>query len=236
MAVVARLFHRPTLEQTDHGLQFLLNQKDFLSHHLGDAAENIDTVSNSRSLIQKILNHSTEKNIFECFKKIEEDVFGAYWILASRIQLYWMPLALFAPILGVSLSTLVVAVLCHELVHAYTHRGVDTNDESWLTPHFIRTDVYVKEGLAQYYTEQIMQSLRDRLPDGLDTFLSKTSRQSAPITYQNWLGNKKQPMPEAVRLAMLQFRNSKPAIYDHAKFASLLHTAQAQIGGGPSGA
>jgi hypothetical protein len=221
-------FHRPTLEQTDHNLGFLLNERDFLTHHLGDAARNMDSVSSSRSLIQNVLKHSTEKNIFECFKKIEQDVFGAYWILASRIQLYWMP--------RVALSALAAAVLCHELVHAYTHRGVDTNGESWATSHFIKTDVYVKEGLAQYYTEQIMQSLRDRLPDGLEAFLKKTSRQSAPYTaYQNWLGDKKQPSPEAVRLAMLQFRNSKSPIHDHESFSGLLHSAQAQIRGGRSG-
>jgi hypothetical protein len=63
-------FHRPALEQTDHGLQFLLNEKDFLTQHLGDAARNMDSIGSSRSLIQKILNHSTEKDIFECFNKI----------------------------------------------------------------------------------------------------------------------------------------------------------------------
>lgn len=225
--------HRPTLERTEQSLQFLINEKSFLTQHLGDAARNMDSFDSSRFSIKKILNHSTEKNIFECFNKIEEDVFGAYWILASKIQLYWMPLAIFAPLLGVSLSTLATAVLCHELVHAYTHRGVDTDNESWPTTHFIQTDVYVKEGLAQYYTEQIMHTLRDRLPDGLDTFLKKTSRQSAPYTtYQNWLGDKKQPSPEAVRLAMLQFRNAKPPTLDHESFSGLLHSAQAQIRGG----
>jgi hypothetical protein len=187
-------------------------------------------------LIQNILKHSTERTIFERFKKIEEDVFGAYWILASKIHLYWMPLALFAPILSVPLSTLATAVLCHELVHAYTHRGVDTNGESWATNHFIKTDIYVKEGLAQYYTEQIMQNTRDRLPDGLDTFLKKTSRQSPPYSsYQNWLGDKKQPNPETVRLAMLQFRNSNPPAHDHKKFSDLLHSAQVQILSGRNG-
>jgi hypothetical protein len=39
---------------------------------------------------------------------------------------------------------------------------VDTDCESWPTPHFVRTDIYVKEGLAQYYTEQIMRTVRDR--------------------------------------------------------------------------
>ena len=60
--------HRPTLEQTDQGLQFLFSQKDFLTHHFGDAARNMDSVSNSRSLIKNILGFSTEKDIFEAFQ------------------------------------------------------------------------------------------------------------------------------------------------------------------------
>ena len=223
-------FHRPTLEQTDYGLKLLLQERQFLTQHLGDAVKNLDTVEGTRSLIQGILKHSIEKDIFDRFKEIKEDVFGAYWILASKIQLYWMPLAIFAPILSAPLSTLATAVLCHELVHAYTHRGVDTDGKSWPTTHFIQTDVYVKEGLAQYYTEQIMRTLQGRVPDSLETFLKKTSRQSAPYTtYQNWLGDKKQPSPEAVRLAMLQFRNSTPPIHGHDQFSGLVHSAQAQI-------
>ena len=143
-----------------------------------------------------------------------------------------MPLAIFAPLLGVPLATLSVVVLCHELVHAYTHRGIDLNKVSWRTDRFIATDTYVKEGLAQYYTEQIMRGLGDRLPDGLATFLAKTAKQSAPYTtYQNWLGEKKQPSPEATRLAMLEFRNALPPVFEHQKFVETLKSAQAQISG-----
>jgi hypothetical protein len=154
-------------------------------------------------------------------------------IYASKIQIYWMPLAIFAPILRVSLATLTVAVLCHEFAHAYTHRGTDLNSQRWRTDRFIATDTYVKEGLAQYYTEQIMHGLGARLPDALTVFLEKTARQSPPYrTYQNWLGDHKQPSPEATRLAMLEFRNTEPPIFKHEQFVELLRSAEARIRGG----
>jgi hypothetical protein len=186
----------------------------------------------SRVFIGDILKQSVDEDLLMRFQTIEEDVLGAYWIHASRIQLYWMPLAIFAALFHVSLSTLTVAVLCHELIHAYSHRGVDIDGWSWPTDCFIKTNVYVTEGLAQYYTEQVMRNLGARLPDGLGTFLAKTSKQSAPYTtYQNWLGEKKQPSPEAVRLAMLMFRNSKPPIFEHQNFLDTLKSAQTQIRG-----
>jgi hypothetical protein len=187
----------------------------------------------SRTLITDVLKRSIDDDLLMRFQKIEEDTLGAYWVHASKIQLYWMPLAIFAALLGVSLSTLTIAVLCHELVHAYSHRGVDMDGSFWPTDRFIKTDVYVKEGLAQYYTEQVMRALGTRLPDGLSTFLAKTSKQSAPYTtYQNWLGERKQPSPEATRSAMLALRNSNPAIFDHEKFLEKLKLAQTLRDGG----
>jgi hypothetical protein len=227
------VLHRPALEQADRGLKLIGDQREMLAQQLGDISTRMEAVGISRSFISEILQHSVEKNILERFGKIEEDILGAYWIHASRIQIYWMPLAIFAPILGVSVATLTVAVLCHELVHAYTHRGIDIDGGSWQTDRFIKADTYVKEGLAQYYTEQVMRVLGARLPDGLATFLAKTEKQSIPYrTYQDWLGAKKQPSPEATRLAMLEFRNADPPVFDHDKFLEKLKLAQAQIRGG----
>ena len=231
------VLHRPTLEQADRGLKLIDDQKDLLSNHISDVSTRMGAVWLSRAFIADILKRSVDENLLMRFKKIEEDILGAYWINASKIQIYWMPLAIFAPLLRVSLSTLTVAVLCHELVHAYSHRGVDIDGAYWPTDCFMKTNTYVKEGLAQYYTEQIMRSLGARLPDGLATFLAKTSKQSAPYTaYQNWLSNNNQPSPEAARLAMLEFRNSKPPVFDHEQFKEMLKLAQAQIRGGHTAA
>jgi hypothetical protein len=227
------VLHRSALKQADEGLNLVIEQRKMLAHHLGDISTRIDSVRTTRIFIAELLQSSVEEDLLERFKKIEEDILGAYWFHVCKIQLYWMPLAIFASLFGVSLTTLTVAVLCHELIHAYTHQGIDLNKSSWRTDRFIATDVYVKEGLAQYYTEQIMRGLGDRLPDGLVTFLAKTERQSPPYTtYQNWLGPNSQPSPEATRLAMLEFRNANPRVFDHERFVEILKSAQAQVLGG----
>ena len=230
------ILHRPNLEQADQGLKLVVDRKDLLAQQVGDISRKLEGVRLSRSLIEDILTKSVDDDVLSRFQTIREDILGAYWIHAGKIQLYWMSLAIFAPLLRVSLSTLTVAVLCHELVHAYTHRGVDIDGSSWSTSRFIETDIHVKEGLAQYYTEQVMRTLGNRLPDGLETFLAKTSRQSSPYTdYQNWLGEKKQPSPEAVRLAMLGFRNSATPNFTNESFLEKLLKAQMQIRGGNQG-
>lgn len=227
------VLHRPALEQADNGLKLILDETHMLAGYLPDISERAEAIAVSRTFISEILNWSAEKDILQRFQKIEEDILGAYWIHASKIQIYWMPLAIFAPLLRVSLPTLTAAVLCHEFVHAYTHRGIDLNGKSWHTDRFIRTDTYVKEGLAQYYTEQIMAGLGPRLPDALSVFLAKTARQAPPYTaYQNWLGDRRQPTPEAARLAMLEFRNAEPPKFKHEQFVELLGVAEARIRGG----
>ncbi|SRR6266436_2016057 len=226
------VLNRPALELADHGLKLLIEQEKLLSQHVGEVPTRIGAVWLSRNLIGDIVKKSIDEDILARFKKIEEDILGAYWMNASCIHIYWMPLAIFASLFRVTLSTLTVAVLCHELVHAYSHRGMDIDGSSWPTGYFIKTDTYVKEGLAQYYTEQVMRSLQSRLPDGLNTFLAKTAKQSAPYTaYQNWL-EKKQPSPEVVRLAMLAFRNSNPPLLTNEKFLQMLKASEAQIRGG----
>jgi hypothetical protein len=225
------ILNRPALEQTDRGLKLVVDEWDLLNRHISDISQHADAVHNSRNLVASILTRSIEKSLLERFGKIEEDILGAYWIHASKIQLYWMPLAVFAPLFDVSLSTLTTVVLCHELVHAYTHRGLDIDGTTWQTHDFVNTDVFVKEGLAQYYTERVMHELQTRLPDGLETFQKKTSHQAAPYTaYKNWLGKEKQPTPEVARLAMLEFRNANPPKIKHEEFKATLARAQTQIG------
>jgi hypothetical protein len=219
------VLYRPALEQADQGLKLIVDQSEMLANYLPDTSKGVEAIETSRAFISEILTRSVEIEILDRFRAINEDILGAYWINASKIQIYWMPLAIFAPLLRVPLRTLTIAVLCHELVHAYTHRGVDLNGQSWPTDHFIATDTYVKEGLAQYYTEKIMRELGVRLPDALAVFLAKTAKQAPPYTaYQNWLGDQRQPSPEVTRWAMREFRNSEPPMFGHDQFIDLLRS------------
>jgi hypothetical protein len=226
------VLNRPALMRSDQGLKLIEDHKNMLDNYLGDIAKEVDAIGTSRTFIAKLLGHSVEEDLLARFKSIEQDILGAYWIHASKIQIYWMPLTIFASVLNVDLGTLTICVLCHELVHAYTHRGIDLNRLSWETGQFISTDIYVKEGLAQYYTEHVMRGLVARLPDGLTTFLAKTERQSPPYNaYQDWLGTDRKPSLEATRLAMLEIRNTRPPFFDHESFKKRLISAQAQTSG-----
>jgi hypothetical protein len=224
--------HRPALETANKGLQLLVDNDSLLAQQIPDFCNRLEAVENARALVVDVLKGNVEKAVLERFATINEDVLGAYWIHASRIQLYWMPLAIFAPLFDVSLATLTAVVLCHELVHAYTHRGIDIDGGSWWTDDFIKTNVFVKEGLAQFYTEHVLRDLRARLPDGLETFQKKTKHQAAPYTtYQDWLAKGKQPSPEATRVAMLEFRNAQPAKVKHEEFQVMLKNAEKRIRG-----
>ena len=94
------LQHR-VLKNADEGLKLILENKYMLSEHLDDFATPFNAVSTTRAFISEIVALSINDDLLSRFKKIEDDVLGAYWIQASKIQIYWMPLAIFAPLLGV---------------------------------------------------------------------------------------------------------------------------------------
>jgi len=189
----------------------------------------------TRAFLISIISNSREREILDRFSKIVDDILGAYWMYADRIPIYWMPLAILAPLLNVPLSSLSITTLCHELVHAYSQRGVDIDGRGWKTPHFVNADTYVMEGIAQYYTEQVMRGLIARLPDGLGAFLALRSKQAQPYTeYQYWLQPNNKSTPEVVRLAMLRIRNLGPQPVQHVDLKKELEAAQAQLHGTPS--
>jgi hypothetical protein len=85
------VLHRPALEHADHGLNLVLGQRDVLARYMGDVLTRMDAVGISRTFIAEILHRSVDKDLLTRFWTIEEDILGAYWIHASKIQLYWMP-------------------------------------------------------------------------------------------------------------------------------------------------
>jgi hypothetical protein len=65
------------LERTREGLQFVLEQVDILADHLGETAKSMEGVAASLALIQSIFKQPAEIHIFEQFKMIGQNVFGA---------------------------------------------------------------------------------------------------------------------------------------------------------------
>ena len=143
---------------------------------------------------------------------MNEDILGAYWYFPrdlrreqrSYIELYWSVIGLLAQMLGTSVEALTVVVLAHECAHAYTHLGTDIDGERWDSTAFSQSDVFLKEGLAQYYTYQVCKLLEESLPEAIQAYFSLLIQQpDAYLTHCDWLESY---TPEEVRLAALELR------------------------------
>jgi hypothetical protein len=84
----ALALNRPALERADEGLALIEDQEVLLSEHIPDVPTRLGGIDLARSLIYDIIQKSIDDDLVGRFGKIEEDVLGAYWINASRIQLY----------------------------------------------------------------------------------------------------------------------------------------------------
>jgi hypothetical protein len=123
----------------------------------------------------------------------------------GEVELYWGVIGLVCELLNATAEELTVVVLAHELAHAYTHLGADTDGLRWGSIEFSKSDVALKEGLAQYYTWRTCERLKDRLPGALAAFTEMLPRQPEVYrTQQKWIEAKS--TPEHVRAAMLETR------------------------------
>jgi hypothetical protein len=111
-------------------------------------------------VIQRLLESKQVEQLDEKLRQIDRDILGAYFFHRAEIQLYWMAIGFFAPLIGVPIEDLTIVVLAHELGHAYTHLGGDVDGTCWDTDAFAATNVHVVEGLAQSYTERVVNGLK----------------------------------------------------------------------------
>lgn len=154
----------------------------------------------------------------------EEDVLGAYFNRKSKIEIYWLSIAIYADMLGVSVEAITVVTLAHELAHAYTHIGFDIDGGQWQTEDFAKTDIYVIEGLAQFYARAVCKKLEHRFPEVIMAFEKLLSELSSPYQeFQGW-GQGHQHVGELVRFAMIQTRSFGLTEYD--EFLTLLRNAE----------
>lgn len=138
--------------------------------------------------------------------EINEDVLGAYFFHEKRIDLYWMPIALYASLLGTPVEALTVVVTAHELAHAYSHLGRDIDGLRWDTAKFEKSETEIVEGLAQFYTSVVCQKLELRYPAALEAYEKLLERQgSAYVVHKGWA--KEHPSRgEVVRISMIKCR------------------------------
>ena len=122
----------------------------------------------------------------------------------STIELYWAAIGLVASWLGLTVESLTVVVLVHELAHAYTHLGADIDSSRWDSQEFSESDHALKEGLAQYYTALVCPRMDRHVPGSGHAYEELLKRQPAAYqTHGDWLEH---GSPEEIRLAMLEVR------------------------------
>jgi hypothetical protein len=100
---------------------------------------------------------------------------------STKISLFWGVIGFVAHAKGWPVATLTAVVLTHELSHAYTHLGFDRDGARWTGEKFSRCDLDLAEGLAQYYTHQVLEKIEDKIPGVVTVF--KALQQHQPSAY-----------------------------------------------------
>ncbi len=161
------------------------------------------------------------------YKEVSEDSLGAYFYNSPKIELYWVPIAITAKILNVSVESLTVVVLAHELAHAYTHLGYDIDGQAWPTRDFSKADLEVVEGLAQFYTSVVTRNLSARDPAPREAYEAFLKLQGGPyLVHETWGDDEK--IREVVRGAMNETRARSVTGYE--EFGDLLLRHSKQLG------
>ncbi len=205
------LLHRPELEATVRGARLLAAHQPDTVALIGSepppatvAALKDATVTAERLLVA-LDKLEAIKRIVGC----REDVLGAYFLQASEVRLYWVPLAVVSRLLGVPLDALTVVILVHELAHAYSHLGRDIDGEAWSMRDFADADLELVEGIAQFYTQVICRGLTHRFPSALQAFDALLEKQGDEYTaFQNWIVGEERA-GEIVRVAMIECRTKR---------------------------
>ena len=172
---------------------------------------------------------------------LNEDILGAYFydvrdfyadeqsVNKASIQLYWGVIGLVSEWLGCTVEDLTIVVLAHELAHAYTQLGADIEGRRWRAVDFSNAEKGLKEGLAQYYTDRVLNRLAGRYPGALEAYEKMLPGQ--PAAYQQHRPWIEDASPEAVRRATLEVRRWREGKLDD--FNKRL--ADAQRGLSPAG-
>lgn len=166
------------------------------------------------NLCQKLYSFQPPHDVVNDFRQIQEDVLGIYAYRPlmdpeksepGSVTIYWMAIGLVAHLLGVKSEDLTVVILTHELAHAYTHSGCDHDGYAWPNHAFSKSDIAVKEGLAQFYTALITKKLALRFPLAHQAYEKLLFYQPPPYHFHTYWGSGPR-IRETVRYTLLQAR------------------------------
>ncbi|MGE0128967.1 MAG: hypothetical protein AB7U82_12885 [Blastocatellales bacterium] len=212
---------QPKISGIVEGAKFLLSNWDKLEQwpQLPEEAKGGDIFLNWTLDTANALQHiARAEKVRSQIKEIDEDILGAYFYPTDqnkRIELYWIPIAMVAAMLDVKIEDLTLVVLAHELAHGYTHLGRDIEGALWDDSTFQETDLEIKEGLAQFYTEVVMEKLAEKTPGPKIAFERLLELQSGPyLVHRDWLEGNSRSKGEAVRFTLVAARKRGVVNYD----------------------
>jgi hypothetical protein len=222
---------QPKLGGIIEGLEFLLRDWSSIEHWpLAPpiAKEGWESLQRALAIASALQQAAMTEKVRKEIQGINHDILGAYHFpdrQVTWIALYWMPIAMFAAMLHVRIEDLTLVVLAHELTHGYTHMGRDIDGNQWNNPAFARSDLRITEGLAQFYTQVVVERITSRLPGPQRAFERLLKLQSDPYqVHTKWLQDHRYQRGEAVRFALVAARNRSAITYD-AWLSMLVDTA-----------
>lgn len=92
-----------------------------------------------------------------------------------------MVIGIFATLLNLPVKALALIVFVHEIAHAHTHIGQDIDNEKWETRAFAGYDMFIVEGLVQFYTESIAKKPAPRFPDVQKSFRGISGKSTSAV-------------------------------------------------------
>jgi hypothetical protein len=171
----------------------------------------------AQGIATELAEYAARAELLKQITSLNQDVLGVYRSAArlfpdrGHIELFWVVIGAVARLVGVDTEALTVVVMTHELAHAYTHLGLDSNKNRW-EEGFWGCDDGIIEGLAQYYTHKTVEVLRkERGYENVWTAyddLTKLQKRNGAVVYVNHLEWVKRISPEAMRQGLLDLRRN----------------------------
>lgn len=213
---------QPKLGGLIQGLEFLLNGWNQFEQwrSLPEPAKSGQPIlEQSLAIATSLQLAGLAKEVIEQIKDIHEDILGVYRCAMGQgptVELYWLPIAMVAAMIDVSIEDLTVVVLIHELAHGYTHLGRDIDGASWADRDFRDSALEVKEGLAQFYTDVITKRLEPRTPTLVEAYESLLTLQAGPyLVHREWIQRDKRQIGEVIRFALIAARTQGSVRYSY---------------------
>lgn len=225
------ILNRPLLLQTEKGLELvgrkfgsIMRWKPILSQLRLSESE----LEKTRKFMNSLSQELEKLEILKGISEIRQDILGAYFFHIPEIQIYWMVIGIISGLIGVSADALTVVVLTHELAHAYSHLGNDTDGEQWKTDSFGKTDLEIVEGLAQFYTSVVCEKISDRNPSVKGAFEKLLAIQQGPYKVHTGWTEDEERAGEIVRSGLIECRSK--GITQYKEFENILKETRSRIG------